>query len=310
MQKLNNSASTGNFMSLLENLQDSDSDSHASISQNPPSAFLRSSTQGILQTRRGLANIYKWNVQFGDVTQIISVHGFLERVEELAKARNVSEEKIFESSIELFTSKVLISLRSNRDRFNDWRSLSGLFKKHYHPADYRQRLFQDIMNRTQDTTESIIHYLTCVKSMFRRYGNVDGNAMLNIISRNLALFYSTQLSYVTSLRELEDACLQLELKKYRADNYLPPSRRKQNYVDPEFVFVSCGDTSRSVNAISDDSPKPSTSTERSSSACWDCQKVAQNCPKPKNLVCFRCGKLNVTVRTCPKCSSGNASKRN
>lgn len=291
------------FARLLQAVPESSSESD----EDPAPALLRSSSHNMLRSYKNLPNIYKWNIQFNeDMKHGSSVHNFLERVEEMARARNVSDSQLFESAIDLFSGRE-IWFRSNRDRFNDWKGLSNLLVKHYEPADYRQILFHDIMSRTQDPSESIIDYLTCVKSMFRRYGNVEEDVKLNIISRNLAPFYSTQLPSVTSLQELEDASLQLALKKYRADNYVPPSRKKQSYVEPDFAFVFCH-----VNAVSGDIPQPSTSSGKHSRNCWNCQKLGhtrQNCPEPRKLICYRCDEANVSVRNCPHCSSGNASRR-
>lgn len=296
---------------LLSEDPDNESTSSSSEGENAAAnrpSLVRTSTRNDLELPQCWPNIRKWNIQFSGNLEDTSVHNFLERVEELRHARNVSEAHLFNSAIDLFTGRALQWFRSNRERFGDWKSLTDLLRKHYEPPDYRARLFKDILNRTQDPSESIVDYLTCMNSMFRRYGHVEDDIKLNIVVRNLAPFYSTQLPSVSSLHDLEDACLILERKKYRAESYVPPSRRKNAFVDPDFAFVSApyGEGVSAVQQIA-------TSSRSSDIVCWNCKKtghVRQACPEPKRVVCYRCGKMDVTVRQCPNCSPGNGSRRN
>ncbi|KAL3277955.1 hypothetical protein HHI36_013296 [Cryptolaemus montrouzieri] len=173
------------------------------------------------------------------------------------------------------------------------------------------------MNRTQDPSESIVDYLTCINSMFRRYGHVDEYIKLGILTRNLASFYSTQLPTVSTIQELEDACLKLEIKKFRADSYVPPSRRRQGYVEPDLAFVSYPSISTSsseVNVVSD--TRPAKLNQRPSSnnmiVYWNCQRSGhhrQSCPEARKLLCYRCVKMDVTLKICPHCSVAGNSKR-
>ncbi|KAF2898824.1 hypothetical protein ILUMI_07353 [Ignelater luminosus] len=251
--------------------------------------------------------VRKWGIKFSGEPKGISVHHFIERVEELLKASNVSYDLLFESSVDLFEGKALFWYRSNIDRFRDWNSLKELLIKHYEPVDYKYRLYQDILSRTQDSSEKFIDYLSCMKSMFRRHGSFSESEQLEIISRNLAPFYTMQLPAVTSLVELETERLKLEQRKHRPDNYHPPSRRKSSYVDSDFAYVSSSDnrSSSSLNVVS----TPTTlSTETSSTAgmrCFNCDKMGHKfsrCPLPRRRFCYRCSKSGVTVKSCPQCS--------
>jgi len=80
----------------------------------------------------------------------MSVHNFLERATELRLARGLSEAELFDSAIDLFSEKALNWFRVNRDRFNNWQSLSELLTRHFEPLDYRARSFKEILDQTQD----------------------------------------------------------------------------------------------------------------------------------------------------------------
>lgn len=191
----------------------------------PESQVFNSTRMPVASTSRAQP-VSKWQLKFSGDSRGMSVHSFLERVEELRVARAVSKHQLFESAIDLFESKALLWYRSNCQRFNDWKSLSDLLIKHYEPPDYRARLFEDILSRTQDPNESFVDYFSCMLSLFRRHGSINRDMQLDIITRNLAPFYTMQLPTVHTLAHLEDECLKLEQMKHRADHYKPPSRRR------------------------------------------------------------------------------------
>lgn len=255
--------------------------------------------------------VQKWNLKFTGDPKGISVHNFLERVNELRVARNVSDRQLFESAIDLFSGKALLWYRSNKQRVSDWQSLSRLLIKHYEPPDYKDRLFEEIVSRTQDPSESFVEYFSCMLSMFRRYGPVAEDIQLRIISKNLAPFYTMQLPNVTSLANLEDECLKLEKRKHRVDSYRPPPRRRNAFVEPDFAFV---DVSDSTNYDSSTRPMVNSVEHVNRLKCYNCDQQGhsfQDCSAPRRVFCYRCGRLNVTVRRCPNCTnnSGNAPGR-
>lgn len=84
------------------------------------------------------------------------MHNFLERVDKLKFARGISDEILFESAIDLFDGKVLMWFRSNRYRVSDWENLSKLLRRDFEQPEYKTRLYQDILARTQEQTEPFV----------------------------------------------------------------------------------------------------------------------------------------------------------
>ena len=219
--------------------------------------------------------IHKWNVQFTGEAGSPSVMDFLERVTELRIARGYTEEELYRSSLDLFSGKALLWYRSNVRRAKSWTDLSSMLKRDYLPPDYRSRLFQELLNRTQGPDEKIVDYLACMNALVDRYGSMSREVVLDIVRRNLAPFYITQLPEVRSLEELETACLRLETVKYRAENYRAPPRKSKECVEPELACLSAGAGSLDLN-----------STEGRSSA--------------RAITCFGCGKRGHIQRFCPQ----------
>lgn len=259
--------------------------------------------------------IYKWNIKFSGENDDLTIYEFLDQIKELCSARKVSETQIFDSAYELFTGKARSWFVNNKSRFNDWQSLTDLLISHYSSPDYRSRLFENILRRTQDVNESIIDYLNCMKSMFRRYGNISEEMQLDITVRNLAPFYTSQLPEVFNLHELESECLKLETKKFRVENYKSPSQKDIEYVDPAFAFKPVKKVHRHVNEVSEISPTSPTKPI----ICFNCKKpghINRNCTAPRSKHCFKCGLKGFTIRTCTNCSnnapgvSGNVQERN
>lgn len=267
---------------------------------------LTSLHEPVVQTDyKRIESVRKWNFKFTGEPNSITVHNFLERVEELCKARGVSHRLLFDSAIDLFDGKALVWYRSNKSRFSTWAELSDLLARHYQPPDYRSRLFRDIMDRTQGPNESIVDFMACITSMCERYGGLTSEAELDIILRNLSPFYTMQLPVITSLQQLEVECLALEVKKFRADSYKPPPKSRQNLVEPNFACM-----------YSEHEPSVSTSVcatvmQNNTFKCWNCENTGhlfRDCSFPKRIRCFKCQHPGVTIRSCPKCStqSGNA----
>lgn len=249
--------------------------------------------------------IYKWDIKFNGDSDELTVYEFLDQIKELCAARKVSENQIFDSAYELFTGKARTWFVNNKSRFNDWQSLTDLLISHYSSPDYRSRLFENILRRTQDVKESIVDYMNCMKSMFRRYGTISEEMQLDIIVRNLAPFYTSQLPEVFSLQELESECIKLETKKFRVENYKSPSQKDIEYVDPAFAFKSVRKSPKQVNEIN------SVVTPVKGIVCFNCRKpdhLYRNCQEPRVKHCFKCGFPGVTIKTCKQCNPNSTSR--
>ena len=270
-------------MPAAEASSDSESDDGAA------SVLNRSLPMTITTDRR--IPVYKWGVRFTGDPKDISVMDFLERIEELRRARGCTEAELYLSSLDLFQGKALIWYRSAIGKCKTWPELSELLKHHYLPPDYRSRLFQEILNRTQGPDEPIVEYLSCMQALVLRYGQITKEVQLDIVRRNLAPYYTLQLPPVQTLEELERVCLLIETKKYRAEHYQAPPRRSKNCVEPDLACVSVG-----LSAVKVTDPET------------DVGRPARGGIGPR---CYLCGRWGHIQRFCPRHkdeSSGNSRR--
>lgn len=228
--------------------------------------------------------LYKWNVRFSGEPNTLSVMNFLERVEELRLARGYSEAELHRGSLDLFEGKALLWYRSAIRQCRTWRELAVRLKTHYLPPDYRNRLFQELLSRTQGPNEPFVEYFSCIQALIVRYGGMSKAVQLDIVRRNLAPFYLMQLPAVDTLDELETECLKLETKKFLADHYRAPPRRSDASVEPELACLSAGLSAVNVSPIrpEDDERAPRPVDDRRCYHCGLKGHLIRDCPRRRN----------------------------
>ncbi|GLV33201.1 hypothetical protein CBL_20078 [Carabus blaptoides fortunei] len=89
----------------------------------------------------------QWNLHFTAEPKSISLGAFLERVDELPVARNVSKQQLFASCVDLSKGKALVWYRANRSQLVNWDSLVERLRDVFQPPDYDDRLFEEIKHK-------------------------------------------------------------------------------------------------------------------------------------------------------------------
>lgn len=253
--------------------------------------------------------VVKWNIKFSGLSSEMSLNSFLQQVDDLRIARNVTKEQLFISAIDLFRGQALLWYRTKRKEAKDWDDLVRLLKEDYLPSDYDDKLLEEIRRRTQGPNETISAYIVVMENLFARLTQqMDEKTKLKIMLRNLDPFYQLHLGLteVNSVNHLQRLGKQLEEKRIAVDNFVPP-RRKTNDLEPDLAYVYVQDhreiASTSCEAIQQQRPPMK---------CWNCNKIghtAMNCRAPRIKKCYKCGKPGYTVKTCVTCNSGNADAR-
>lgn len=229
---------------------------------------------------------------------------FLQRLEEVATSRGISDSQLFRSAVELFTDDALFWFRGIRSEVDSWTELKQVLLAEYLPADYDYRLLREIRSRTQGPDESITHYLSLMKEYFSRLNTpLSDSEQLDIVTHNIRPFYTTQLALfpIQTWAVLKDGCLLLEEARQRASLFVEPPRDCGQLLAPD---LAC----RSPELI----PKAAAILDHPHLFCVRCRvngHTLSECLAPRRVICYRCGQRGYTADNCPKCRLGADNTR-
>lgn len=258
-----------------------DSSSSMEIEENPlrlPSAnapvVARASNQ------KSGASVYKWGVAFKGIEKPEAVMTFLERVEELRIARNVSKSNLFVSAVDLFTGDAVAWYRSVKNKVSSWDELLRALKTDFLPPDFDDTVWDEIRNRKQNRGEKVSMFIAVMENLFSRLATpANEDVKLRIIKKNLLPVYISRLSLtvVHSLEELGFLCRMIEgtLNYKNTVTEMPKSGR----------ICALGGRQLSVK-------------------CWNCGQEGHRysqCREERKKFCQKCGTPDKTTRTCDKC---------
>lgn len=267
--------------------------------------------------------VYKWNItKFNGESNLL--FSFLNRVDELAKARNVSKDDLLSSAADLFTDKAYIWYKSIASSVKDWEHLVSLLKTYFLPLDFDDRIWDDIRGRTQGKKEPIHIYIAVMQTYFNHLQKpVHDSTKLKYIRKGILPHYNERLSVVvtpiTTVEHLLDWCRKIdECQQYANEYHSPP---KTSNLCPELVYLSSEPSTStsdiSVNTISNNKDESrlnkntfhknfqknsySKSNDATTKICWNCRKINHSfryCTAKRTKFCFKCGKQNETTKSC------------
>lgn len=272
-------------------------------------------------------SVSKWNLKFSGNTATQGVNSFLERVEELRVARNLSYDQLFNEAVDLFEDQALIWFRSIRGKVSTWRDIVGLLRRHYLPRDYDDALWTEIRARIQGVDERPHIYIAIMTNLFNRLSNTPSeDIQLKYIRQNLHPYYTSHLALIriSSIDVLIEYCRELEETRDRNKKFRPNFTASNFPLEPDLAYKPTHSVKRQVHTISksctnfQQSVSPNNvrfktkSFSRGSTnlTCWNCHEKGHTyhkCDKERTLFCYVCGIPNATFSTCPKCK-GNVSK--
>lgn len=282
--------------------------------------------------------ISKWNLTFDGNK---SVTDFLDRVNELCESRHVSRQQLFQSAVELFVGDALVWFRSVRHSVGTWTELEVLLKTNFLPYDYETKLWSEIRRRSQGAEEKVVVYIAVVENLFSKLPTKPSELeRIRVMKGNLLPYFQPMLAMtdIRSLSELIQVCRNLEEASHCAEQFRPPPPVSRYLLEPELAYrrptvnriapLDCPPENRELSSQTEVLRGPvshtvsgtpaaegslmDTSTSRtgiSSITCWNCRQTghrSSDCSRARTRHCFRCGRPNVTVRTCPNCS-GNST---
>lgn len=268
------------------------------------------------------ADVSRWNLKYNGQS---SVNDFLERVEELRRSRGISKEQLLRSCPELFAGDALLWYRTCN--FSDWDDLVRQLRESFQPYDYEFALWDEIRRRTQGAQERVLNYVVAMENLFRKLSEVPPElTKLNIIRRNLLPFIQSRLATyeVSNIQHLIRLCRAVEETESRVQRFVPPPTNVRQLLEPELAYkkpsyhaaVLDVNSERMSSGFSDD-PRADLLIDAINSnrtlTCWNCEGSGhgfRQCQHSKTVFCYKCGKKEVTTKTCPRCSKNLSLARN
>lgn len=257
--------------------------------------------------------VYKWGLKF-DIESGQSVGSFLERVEELRRARGLTHQELFESAVDLFTGTALIWYRSAVGRVSSWQQLCRELKLVFQSPDYDDMLRQEISNRVQGPEESIDLFLAAVEGLYGRLSaKIPESERLHQVLKNLNPYLLEKLCMfdIGSLETLRDLGRKAELGRLRSSAHTQPQRHHR-VLEPDLAWgtTTRRKTTHQLAALKPSTSRPSEST--STTKCWNCSSLGHRfsqCTQERVVFCFGCGTPGVKKASCQTCKSKNGKTR-
>ncbi|XP_074000071.1 uncharacterized protein [Rhodnius prolixus] len=264
----------------------------------------------------------EWGVKFSGDGQGLSVHAFLEAIEEMKVARNTNDDDLFASAYDLFTGRALIWYKAIRREATTWDQVVQEMKAEFEPQDYTERLWEEIRARTQGDDEPMGIFIAIMRNYFHRLPTRPSETeMLRVVMRNLHPYYLDRLSLheVSRLDDLVEKVRRIEATRWRIQTHRPPPSRR-SVLEPDLAYSPI--SRRVAPALNlAEAPTGSLCSRDSSSdkcpmkggperpkirgTCWNCDQPGHShrwCKQTKNPFCERCGTKEVTTEesTCPQ----------
>lgn len=249
--------------------------------------------------------VHKWKVSFSGKSDE-SLTGFLERVLELREARNVSEQELFSSAIDLFSGSALIWFRSIKHTVSNWPSLVELLRNTFLPSDYNDELLAEIRKRTQGENEPVIMFIAHMQGLFVKLNPIPSEEeQIKIIRKNLLPYFLGHLSLqkILTIAELSSLCKQLSETRLQMDKYRPPAKNNTRLPEPMLSYSQVSDSDHTPA----NSPTASVSPQRNTK-CWNCHRTGHTyseCRTTKSRFCYGCGRPDTYKPRCPDCNNPN-----
>lgn len=249
--------------------------------------------------------VFKWGLKF-DNSPGQSIGGFLQRVEELRRARRVTTSELFQTSVDLFDGPALVWYRSTIGRIFSWEELREEMKIVFQPPDHDIRLQQEIFNRVQGDNEPIDMFIAAMEALYGRLASsVSEDCRLRQMFHNLNPQLQDRLALfdVRTVEQLRELGRKAELGRFRSAT---PRHVTSNIgvLEPDLAYH--GIPRRRTSQIA--SLQTTSSRVNTSAKCWNCDSKEHKfrfCQQERKKFCFGCGAPNVFKSQCSKCHPKN-----
>ena len=240
-------------------------------------------------TGHTLDQMRKWSCHFDGR----GVYEFLERVRELQKAYQLSDEQLLRGFPELLRGDAQLWYRNCASAITTWGELEQGLRDFYLSPGERRHRDQQMSERRQGSNESIRGYATSQLTLMRRRGGFNHERILEALYHNvkpgLRLLIrpreaTTPEELIQRVQDIEEVQAQLPREGPTENRAGGKFSRPAHPLQAAFVREEC---------------------------CWKCGQRGHNrfnCRNPPKRFCSWCGKEDILTRECQCPRTGNEKR--
>lgn len=251
--------------------------------------------------------VHKWGIRFSGDGKGLKLTEFLAQLKVLAQTEGLSNANLHRYAYYLFSSNALRWYQAFYTKFKTWDELVKALRQEFLPSDHDFWVFREINNRFQKRDESFGLFLADMELLFQDLLEpVSEETKLKTVMRNMRPFYMERLSLVdvNSISELASFCKRLDNVKYSIENRYGEKAKGRVYNISELYPEDDDDTtSHEVETLNIRKYKPKQVSK--AIICFNCKKSGHHfneCQEDRKTFCFRCGKEDVILPNCSKCT--------
>ena len=242
--------------------------------------------------------IRRWGLTFNN-SPTLCAEDFLIRVTEKCLSYQLEEADVLAALPELLDGTPLLWYRLNRLNWRTWGEFQRDFKIMFFPPEYQKRLREEIRLRTQGDSEDLATFAVNLCTLMSRLEPPPTEReQIDQIYNNLKPRYQYYIkrNESTTVPQLVVLGQEFELKLLHERSFQPPPLKSRSLV-PETAYVPpSGEPSQY--------PSGTTLSALQAPPCWNCGHGGHrysSCQEQRGIFCYRCGRKEVTLRTCPEC---------
>lgn len=282
------------------------------------SNFSRNSLNDSEDRARVYRIISQWDIKLEGAG---NVESFIERVEELRIVCGLSSNQLMGSLITLFKGPALEWYRANIQTHHHWDDVTCMLRSAFLPAEYTDDLWEVINKRKQQPREKSVMFIAAMQNLLNKLNKKPNESVrIKKIRKNLLPHIRDHmiLEDFDTVSQLTEACQRIENAQMysvntRAGSSTQTTEPNIGYYNRRPMIhavdrhVTENDSNIGAMAASNtNAAGEAFSTGGSRSIiCFNCRQpghMKRHCPEPLTLRCYKCGKPNVTIRTCQVCS--------
>lgn len=252
-------------------------------------------------TAKVMDQMRKWNCHFDGK----DLYSFLERVKELQRAYNFSDEEILRGYPELLRGDAQLWHRNYATNITTLEALEQEMRNFYLSPGELRDLDLQINNRKQEAHETIRAFTNTVMTLMRRRGGFTEEKQIEIIYYNMRAEYRLHVSResiikTTDIIQKVEAYLKSKIEFENENKINSNSQLKENTQGQHTINTPARPSKVKLSTIYD-----------RARCCWRCKEQGHdrfNCKNKSKKFCSYCGKDGVFTYNCGCPESGNASR--